>query len=306
MIDDRVAAGPTGAGTRRRQWLRLVAALGAACVATAPAAQSLARPAAQDHRRRPRRKLARRPRPRHRRKAQGPARPAGDRREQAGRGRHGGDRGGGQGPGRRLRDGARLQRSAGIRPAAAEAALRRAEGSRAGDHHLEPAQRAGRQRAAAGEERAGARRLREGQSRQAELCVGRQRQLVAPQHGAAEVGRRLRRGAHPVQRLAARGDRDGPGRDADDVRGDAAAAAAGPGREAARARGDDRQALPAAAGPADDRRGRLSGIRGAGVERPAGRGRHAGAGRRPAQRRDQRDPEACPTSWRGCTPPAST
>ncbi len=40
MIAERTAAGPAGAGTRRRQWLRLIAALGAACVATAPAAQT--------------------------------------------------------------------------------------------------------------------------------------------------------------------------------------------------------------------------------------------------------------------------
>jgi tripartite-type tricarboxylate transporter receptor subunit TctC len=40
VIAGRITAGPTAAGTRRRQWLRLIAALGAACVATAPAAQT--------------------------------------------------------------------------------------------------------------------------------------------------------------------------------------------------------------------------------------------------------------------------
>ena len=48
--------------------------------------------------------------------------------------------------------------------------------------------------------------------------------------------------------------------------------------QAARARGDDGQALSAAARPADDRRIGLSRLRGAGVERRAGRRRHA-AGR---------------------------
>ena len=68
---------------------------------------------------------------------------------------------------------------AGVRSAAFEAALRRREGSRAGDHHVEPAQRARRQRRAAGEKRAGARRVGQGQSGQAQVRVGRQRQLVA-------------------------------------------------------------------------------------------------------------------------------
>ncbi len=66
-------------------------------------------------------------------------------------------------------------------------------------------------------------------------------------------GRRLRRAARPVQRLAAGGDGDDPERDADDVRGDAAAAAADPGRQAPRDRGDDGEALSAAARSARDR-----------------------------------------------------
>ena len=51
---------------------------------------------------------------------------------------------------RRLHDAAGLQRPAVVRAAAAEAALRRAEGPGAGDHHVEPAERARDQRDAAG------------------------------------------------------------------------------------------------------------------------------------------------------------
>ena len=112
--------------------------------------------------------------------------------------------------------------------------------------------------------------------------------------------------ARSVQRLAAGGHGDDPGRDADDVRGDAAAAGADPGGQAARARRHDRQALSAAARPADDRRVRLSRLRGAGVERRDGAGRHAEAGHRAAQCRDQRDPEAAGRRRRRCTRPAST
>ena len=138
----------------------------------------------------------------------------------------------------------------------------------------------------------GAGRVREGQSGQAQLRVGRPRQLVASQRRAAEVARRRRHRAHPVQRLAAGRDVDGAGRDADDLRRDAAAAAADPGGQAARARRDVGEALPAAAGPADDRRERLSELRVARVERRARAGRHAEADRCATQRRDQRDPEA--------------
>ena len=111
------------------------------------------------------------------------------------------------------------------------------------------------------------RRLCEGQPGQAQLRVRRQRQLVASQHGAAQVDGRLRRPARSVQRFAARGHGDDPGRDADDVRGDAAAAAADPGGQAPRDRGDDGEALSAASRFAYDRRIGLSGLRGARVER---------------------------------------
>ena len=103
---------------------------------------------------------------------------------------------------------------------------------------------------------------------------------------------RARRRPRAVQRLAAGRHRHGPGRDADDVRRHAAAAGADPGRQAARDRGDHRQALPAAARSADDRRVRVSRLRGAGLERPAGGRGDAAPDRAPAQRRDQRHHEA--------------
>ena len=68
-----------------------------------------------------------------------------------------------------------------------QAALRSAEGSRAGHHHIEPAERARRHRDAADQVGQGTRRVREGQSGQAQLRLGRQRQLVAADDGAAQV-----------------------------------------------------------------------------------------------------------------------
>ena len=161
--------------------------------------------------------------------------------------------------------------------------------------------------AAAGEERAGADRLREGQSRQAQLRVGRQRQLVAPQHGTPEVAGGHRRRARAVQRFAARRHRDDAGRDADDVRGDAAAAAADPGRAScARSRSPRPSASrccptcrrsPSPATPASRR------WRGTACWFPPAR-------RKPIvarlNSRDQRDPEGCPTSCRRCMRRAST
>ena len=110
-------------------------------------------------------KLDRRARPHDRRQAEGPARPAGRRREQARRRRH---RGNGRSRAlgaRRLHDGAGVQRSAVVRAVPAEAAVRRREGSRAGDHHVEPAERARGQRDVAGSFDRRARRVRKGQSR---------------------------------------------------------------------------------------------------------------------------------------------
>ena len=121
-----------------------------------------------------------------------------------------------------------------VRAADPEAAVRRAEGSRAADHHDQPAQRSGRERATAGEDAVRADRLRQGQPGQAQLCVGRQRQLVASGDGVPQGHRRLRRRSRSVQRLAACRHRHDPERDADDVRGDGAAAGADPGRQAAR------------------------------------------------------------------------
>ena len=147
--------------------------------------------------------------------------------------------------------------------------------------------------AAAGEVRRRARRVRQGQPGQAQLRVGRQRQLVAPQRWSCcksmagiDAVHVPFNGSPPAVLV------DRAGRDADDLRGDAAAAAADPGGQAARDRGDDGEALPAAARPADDRRDRLSdgfvALAWNGVRRPR---RHAEGHHREAQRRDQRDPE---------------
>jgi hypothetical protein len=162
----------------------------------------------------------------------------------------------------------------------------------AGDHHLEPAQRARSLVRSAGEERPGARELREGESRQAFVRVGRQRQLVASQHGAPEIGCGIRSRARSVQRLAARGDGNDPGRDAGDVRGDAAAAGPDPGRQAARARGDDGKRFPLLPDLPTIAESGYPGLRGARVERRDGAGGDAEARHRQAQRRDERDPEA--------------
>ena len=97
------------------------------------------------------RQLDRRARPHDRRQAQGPARPAGRRREQAGRRRHGRDR-------------PRSRKSApdgytmvlafngplAFAPLLQKLPYDVAEGPGAGDHHVEPAERARRQRDAAG------------------------------------------------------------------------------------------------------------------------------------------------------------
>jgi tripartite-type tricarboxylate transporter receptor subunit TctC len=53
--------------------------------------------------------------------------------------------------------------------------------------------------------------LRESQSRQTQLRIGGQWQLVASFHGAPEIGGRIRRLARAVQRIAAGGDRHRPG-----------------------------------------------------------------------------------------------
>ena len=64
--------------------------------------------------------------------------------------------------------------------------------------------------------------------------------------------------------------------------------------KAARARGDEPQPHPARARPADHDRGRRAGLRGHDLQRHRRAGRHAGADRRAAQRRDQRRPRCSP------------
>ena len=195
-----------------------------------------------------------------------------------------------------------VQRAAGVHAAAAEAALRRAEGPRAGDHHVEPAQRARRQRAAAGEERAGTRRLRQGQSGQAQLRVGRQRQLVASQHGAAEVDRPAFDAVHvpfngspPAVTATIQGETQmmfavmqplQPQIQAGKLRALAVTTA---------------KRFPLLPDLPTIAESGYPGLRGAGVERRARAGRHAEADRRAAQRRDQRDPEAAGRRRRRCT-----
>ena len=133
-----------------RRWRRRATSLRGRCcrLRASPAlAQAVARQADQVRRRRAGTgQLARHARAHDRRQAEGSPRPAGHRREQARGRRHRRHRRGREGGARRLHDAAGLQRAARLRPAAAEAPVRRAEGSRAGDHHVEPAQRARGQR----------------------------------------------------------------------------------------------------------------------------------------------------------------
>ena len=192
----------------------------------------------------------------------------------------------------RQHDPARVQRAAGDGSADPEGALRRAEGPGAGDHHVEPAERARRQRRAADQDRLpsssrGRRRIRASSTTRRSATALE----LAPQRRAAEVDGGHRRGARAVQRLAARGAVDRAGRDADDLRGDAAAAGADPGGQAAPDRRDDAEALPAAARPAAIAEIGLPGLRGARVERARRAGRHAARRSSEDQRRGRRDPE---------------
>ena len=171
-------------------WPRAVALLAAA----APHRADLARQADQVRRLCAGGQLARRARPHDRRQAQGSARPAGRRREQARRRRHRRDRRGREGrrptatrwcSGSTVRSrSARCCRSC---PTTSQKDLAPVIITTSQPNVLAvnaslPVKSAGR-----------ARRVREGQPGQAQLRIGRQRQLVASQHGASEVGCRVRR-----------------------------------------------------------------------------------------------------------------
>ena len=148
-------------------------------------------------------KLAGRARSHDRRQADCAPRPAGRRRGQARRRRHGSNRRGRESATRRLHDDDRLQRPSVVLAAVAKAAVRCPEGSDAGDHDDESAERAGRERIAARQFGGRARCLREGESREGQLRISRQWQLVASQHGALQADGRHRCSARAVQRFTA-------------------------------------------------------------------------------------------------------
>ncbi len=144
--------------------------------------------------------------------------------------------------------------------------------------------RARRQPRRAGQISAGAHCLREGQSRQAKLCLGGQRVLDPPRGRALQEYGRPRSAARAVQGCGSSAHRRRRGRGADDVRHRDQYPAHGEGRQAARARGDFGEALSARAGAADRGRERAARIRGRGMVR-IGR---AGEDAAPAGRADQR------------------
>ena len=139
----------------------------------------------------------------------------------------------------------------------------------------------------AGELRAGADRLRQGQSRQAQLRVVGQRHVDPPRRRTVQDDGRRADDARALQGQRAGAHRPARRPGAAHVRQPAVVAAADQGRQAARARRDQRAARVRAARRADRRRGRAAGLRGVVVVRPAGAGRHAEGRRREAQRRSR-------------------
>ena len=129
--------------------------------------------------------------------------------------------------------------------------------------------------------------LCKGQSRQAELRIGRDRQHDPSRRRAVQCRRRHqdRPRALQLRRGSDHGGARRPG--PDDVRQHHRTAAADRRRQAARARGHQSQAAGAAAGRADHDRERLSRLRGARVLRHRGADRNAGTDRRQAQRHHQ-------------------
>ena len=137
-----------------------------------------------------------------------PARPDRVRREQGRRRRRAGDAGGGQGRARRLHDHRRACRLAGRAPGhLSQPALRREPRFRAGDAAGQGAQPVRDPSRRAGQGLQGLRRVREGQSRQAQLRIGRQCQRWPPGDGVPQAGDRHVHDAHPVPRHRAGTDR---------------------------------------------------------------------------------------------------
>ena len=147
------------------------------------------------------------------------------------------------------------------------------------------AQRAGGQPVAAGQLGQGADRLRQGESRQAVVRLGQQRQRRSSRRRAVQGRHGHRHGARPVQGRRAGDAGAARRRHAVHVRQSRQRDAAGEGGQAQGARGDDRQALEARARPADDGRGRVAGLRHLDVVRPARARRHAGGHHRQVERR---------------------
>ena len=176
-----------GCGLRRRAGLRAILS-----DATDPAGRSVRR-----------RRRHRQSRAHHRAVGQQGARPADGDREPAGRRQHHRHGCGREGRARRLHagDDRHLDRR---EPEPEGAALRHAQGLRAGQPARDRAGDPGGAPEGAGKDAAGIRQAREGAARQVQLRVGRQRRLDPSRRRTAEARRRHRRRARALQ-----GDRSG-------------------------------------------------------------------------------------------------
>ncbi len=218
----------------------------------------------------------------------GAARSAGGDREPAGRRYQPRHRSG------RARGAGRLHAAAGRagqrdqRHALRQAQLQFPAGHRAGRRHHPLCQRGGGEPVAADQDDSGTDRLRQGQSRQAQHGVLRQRLDHSHVGRAVQDADRHQHGARAVSRRRAGADRPDGRAGAGDVRQHSDLCRPHQGRQAARARGDQRGALGGAARPAHGRRipARLRGER---VVRPGRAEGHAPRGHRDAQQGDECD-----------------
>ena len=223
-------------------------------------------------------------RPHRRRQAAGEARPAGDRRQQAGRPVDRGGRGRRQGAVRRLHAAGGAERaddhqSRGLRQAQLLARARLLAGLAAG---RVPAAAGGRRRAAA-QDGARAGRVRPRQSEARQLCL--ERHALPARLGAVQPAHRLEVPAHPLSRQrrcrAGRGRRPG----ADDHRRLRPDVGPVEGRQAARPRRDGRQAQPGLSRRADHGGGRHPRHGDLAVDRHRGADQHAARDRERCWRR---------------------
>lgn len=193
--------------------------------------------------------------------------------------------------GRWLHPDAGLRRHPRHQPGHAQAALRRGQGLHAHRHDRRHAQRAGGQRRRAGQGFQAVRCLREGQSEQDQLRLGRRGIAHPPDHGALQAAGRRVHAARALPRHRAGLHRPGGRPDASHVPGPGRGDAAHPVAARAPAGRHWYNAPPGAAGRADARGARPQGLRCHAVVRRGRPGRHACRHRSPAQRIAQRGTE---------------